>query len=242
MDVIILAAGQGSRLNINIPKCLITISKHTLIERNLILLRSFNKIKKISIVIGNGGVWNNLYKTKITEISLLYDVAIIINHNSLISQSVESLKIGLNTFTFVNNDLLVLDADIFFTKKLLLYFLQATSSSILISNSFRTGSKVFFSRKKNKYTLLDISDSNKSKYIYSGFLLISSIDLPVALKVINTKNYIDKLMFVFINDLSKSFKIDCVIHKNNYFSKYNKGLLVNINTNNDLFKVKNNIT
>ena len=91
MHAVILAAGQGTRLNKNLPKCLIEINGVTLVERQVAIFKSVG-IKNITVVIGNGGVWTPEHHKLINNIK---GIIVIINKRSIGTQSPYSLYLGI---------------------------------------------------------------------------------------------------------------------------------------------------
>jgi mannose-1-phosphate guanylyltransferase len=64
MDVIILAGGKGSRMEDDLPKCLVYARKKTILQRQIDYLSKFSQVKKIILALGYkaGKVVDYVYK------------------------------------------------------------------------------------------------------------------------------------------------------------------------------------
>ena len=109
MELVILAAGKGSRIfkSINRNKCLIKIHKQTLIEKIINDAISLKLFKKINVVTG-------YRKNKIIEKLKNYKVNFIFNKDFIKKEMLHSLKLGIKN---CKNDTLVTYSDIIFSKR-----------------------------------------------------------------------------------------------------------------------------
>jgi choline kinase len=79
MDVVILAAGYGTRLNNNLPKGLIKINDESIVESNIKRIHDVTKINKIIVVTNR--IFENSYKLFLEKLE--------IKHETIINESVE---------------------------------------------------------------------------------------------------------------------------------------------------------
>ena len=109
MELVILAAGKGSRIfkSINRNKCLIKIHKQTLIEKIINDAISLKLFKKINVVTG-------YRKNKIIEKIKNYKENYIFNKDFNKKEMLHSLKLGIKN---CKNDTLVTYSDIIFSKR-----------------------------------------------------------------------------------------------------------------------------
>lgn len=234
MNAMILAAGQGSRLNISTPKCFLVFNNETLIERTLKILEKNSHINDIRIVIGYGGVWTEKYRTKIMDIARKYNSSVLINKHSMESQSIESMKVGLDSFS-VLGDTLVIDGDLVFEEKIINEITRQNVSSLVVSESSNKGSKVKFKLRNNDtYVLEKISESIKSKYVYNGIMMINKLDMKIFDELIQKKDYKNSIMAQILDDFSNLITIKCILVTSKGANCCLNSHIININTKKDL--------
>lgn len=234
MNAIILAAGQGSRLNISKPKCLLVFNDETLIERTLKILKNNPGINDIRIVIGYGGVWTEKYRAEIMIIARKYNSCVVINKQSMESQSIESMRVGIESFS-VLGDTLVIDGDLVFEEKIINEISKQNVSSLVVSESSNKGSKVKFKLRNNEtYVLEKIAESIKSKYVYNGIMMINKLDMKIFNDLIQKKDYKNIIMAQILDDLSNLITIICILVTSKDSNYCLNSHIININTKKDL--------
>jgi len=146
MIAIILAAGRGTRLgNItkNIPKCLLKIGEKTLLDYQIDSL-IHEGIKEIFLVVG--------YKRKEIEEHLKnkysqIDIKIIKNVLFYKTDNAYSLALALNQIQNLSKEVIILDGDILFDRRLLELLNKSKHQNILIVDNIKKieeeDSKVF---------------------------------------------------------------------------------------------------
>ena len=119
MRAIILAAGLGIRmspLTNTVPKCLLDIGGKSVIERQIEILHSVG-VRKIILVLGyRADMVRKITKRKCTHV---------INQNYKTTNSIESLWLARN---FLRDDLLIINGDVIFEKKLIYDLIQNPSN------------------------------------------------------------------------------------------------------------------
>lgn len=91
MRAIILAAGQGTRLESAVPQCFIKVKEKTILERQIDILSQLG-ITDITVVISDGGVWSTGNQAKVNE---LHGINTVINKKSMETQSPYSTLLGM---------------------------------------------------------------------------------------------------------------------------------------------------
>mgnify|MGYP001231508524 CR=1 FL=1 len=128
MKAIIMAAGVGKRLqalNINKPKCLITVGSTTLIRRSVNLL--VNKgISDITVIVG--------YKADLIRNELKNDVAYFENPHFLTTNSIMSLWYAKD---LLEDNVLLLNGDIYYEHGILDYAINQTNPVVMLADSTR---------------------------------------------------------------------------------------------------------
>jgi L-glutamine-phosphate cytidylyltransferase len=178
MKVIILAAGVGKRMSKvtnKIPKCLIKIGEKTLIERYLESL-SLSDVKDIVFVIGH-------FKEKIKEA--------VKNNNSNFNirdrENEQYTKGSILSLWYARNelddDMLIMDADVLFHKKLLAKLVESKNKNcFLLDKNFQdSGEEMKLFVRGNK--VIGISKHNSYDCDFSGegigFFKLSANDCHV---------------------------------------------------------------
>lgn len=102
MKAIICAAGMGTRLGLNIPKCLVKISNKSLLLRQIDALKDF----EITIIVGYKSelILEEIKNNNIKNINIIY--------NNNFEDSNTTYSISLAPF---NEDCLILDSDLIFS-------------------------------------------------------------------------------------------------------------------------------
>ena len=134
MKALILAAGIGKRLKSNIPKILLKINNKTLLERHYENLLNYG-IKEIGIVVGYK---SNLIKKFISKIDKEKVIKIFNNSNYKMG-SIVSL-ICASKFFNKNNDLILMDGDVLYDKKILKKLIKSKKRNcLLLDRNFEEG-------------------------------------------------------------------------------------------------------
>jgi choline kinase len=168
ITVVISAAGIGSRMGLNKPKCLIEIGGKKVIHHQI---EALTQVEEIVVVVG--------YKSREvidTVFDLRKDAVICINHNYLSTGTAASLRLGAQV---ANERVLSLDGDLLVRQKDLTRFLNLQSNQIgvVVSNS-ETPVGVEIDEQLNLVTNLDFG--LKARYEWSGLV---NIDRKAALKL-----------------------------------------------------------
>ena len=212
MHAVILAAGQGTRLNKNLPKCLIEINGVTLVERQVAIFKSVG-IKNITVVIGNGGVWTPEHHKLINNIK---GIIVIINKRSIGTQSPYSLYLGIKD---INDSIIVIDGDIVLEESTIRALSEIEDKSILLAkwNEDGTGSKVIFEENKKKsYILTQMSDQIISEYVYAGVIRIDNKIINLLREILGKGKFDDEQLEMPISELLNHTRIECIKLLSNY--------------------------
>ena len=208
MIAIILAAGQGIRLGYDIPKTMVEVEGVPLIRRQINILKRLN-INKIFIVIGQGKVWKEENQGKLLDMVKPDEVEVIINQDSLTTQSPASLRLALRN---IDEDCVIIDGDLAFGPGIIETISDSEQNTILISENIdKKGSKVIVrSEPREGYLLHSIGETLESDYVYSGIMRIQKNDLSTFRDSLNTKKYDEEILAIFLGDICKKVSIYCV--------------------------------
>ena len=226
MNGIILAAGKGSRIfkNINKNKCLIEVSKKSLIAR-IIDIFKFCKFNKIFILTG-------FNKKKIEKQIRKRKVKFIHNYKYYKTEMLETLILGLKN---CNNDTIISYSDIIYDKKIILKLYNYKNRNKNIYNDAET---LIYN---NKNFLTEIGKKIKVirdiKAQFMGIILIPKEKIKIVLKEFknlkNKKIHLTKFLNILIKKkiLIKCLKMnhhwyefDDYEDVKNYIKKYNKNV------------------
>jgi len=128
MKAIIMAAGVGRRLhalNMNKPKCLITVGSTTLIRRSVDLLVS-KGISDITVIVG--------FKSDLIRNELKNDVTYFENPDFQTTNSIKSLWYARQ---LLENDVLLLNGDLYYEPSILDYAINQTNAVVMLADSTR---------------------------------------------------------------------------------------------------------
>jgi len=245
MNGIILAAGKGSRIfkNINKNKCLIEVSKKSLIAR-IIDIFKYCKFNKIFILTG-------FNKKKIEKQIRKRKVKFIHNYRYYKTEMLETLILGLKN---CNNDTIISYSDIIYDKKIILklYNYKNRNKNILLpvltnwkeiwkiknKNIYNDAETLIYN---NKNFLIEIGKKIKVirdiKAQFMGIILIPKEKIKIVLKEFknlkNKKIHLTKFLNILIK---KKILIKCLKMNHhwyefddyedikNYIKKYNKNV------------------
>ena len=226
MELIILAAGRGKRINTHIKKnkCLLKINNQTLIEKIIKDFSSVIKLKKITVVVG----YNH---EKIKSNLINYNINFIYNKDYKTKEMLYSLYLGLLRS---KENVIVSYSDIYFSKSIIKKLKKYSSNKIILpinsnwKSVWRKRGKNFFedceSLKYDKNLLLkEIGNKIKSTSNVMGQYM-GIIYFPKKIKKEIIKNYKKKLsnkkihITRFLNELiKKKFKIKCLPCRSEWF-------------------------
>lgn len=221
MQLIVLAAGRGSRLPEKFrfnPKCLCQVNGKTIFEHNL---NFFKKFKKKIII---GGYKNNLLK----KFSKKYSFKLIKNKNFKSTNMVESLFIASN---YVKDDVVICYGDIIFDSSLFNQLKKKDNLIPLNINWFDFWKKRM-SRKKIMFDAEDVKISNgrlisignrinnkMPKYQFMGVLKMKKNSFYILrrfYKSINNKK-IDMTTFIDKSIQEKKINFKIIKYKRSWF-------------------------
>lgn len=106
MDVVILAAGYGTRLNTNnnFPKGLIKIKDESIVERNIKNINNVSEINKIIVVTNR--IFKNAYNSLLKKLEIKYEIIIneYVERGNGYSLFLAEKRISTNTFIMIMSD------------------------------------------------------------------------------------------------------------------------------------------
>ena len=207
MRAIILAAGQGTRLQSDIPKCFIEVKGKTILERQVESLKNIG-ISDIAVVVGEGRVWTKENQDKVGKIK---DVHMLINERSMETQSPYSMNLGMGEN--ISESILAIDGDIILEERVLRFIAEVKNKSVILvkRNVDGSGSKVIIGEDKKKgYYLSNIGEQLISDYVYAGVLRLDSNHFNQFKELIkdgrHDKNYLSEPLA----EMTKYARIECV--------------------------------
>jgi len=222
MKAIILAAGLGSRLNLQIPKalCKITADKKLLDFQTQSIAKRIGK-KNIIVVVG--------YKKK-EIINGYVDLSFVHNEYYLTTNTAKSLLLGLYQ---VDDDVLYVAGDLFFEDKILDFVLESEISCCVVKRKNCIDEEVRYSIDKNQLLKkLGKSDVENYEGEALGIYMIKKHDLNLLKKELECVD--DNTFFhSALNNLisSRMMKIRPVYADNMY--------CIEIDNQNDLKRLRN---
>lgn len=158
---VICAAGMGTRLGMNIPKCLVKVGDKTIMQHQLELL---DDVKDIRIVVG-------FMEEKVIDhvLSIRKDITFVRNINYQTTTNAYSLSLGAD---YLNADYLMLDGDLLIQKQEYNNFKNAiVPDNLLIGiTPSKTEEAVFVNIHNNN--CIEFNRNNLSEYEWSGIAYI----------------------------------------------------------------------
>ena len=127
MKVIILAAGMGTRLGLDMPKSLIDIGGKTILQHQLKNLNAITDINNITLVLG--------YKSELIRAEYP-DLSYVLNPDFKTTNTSKSLHIGIEN---VDDDILFMNGDVVFDPKLLLPLIKNIPNNLVFVNNAEVG-------------------------------------------------------------------------------------------------------
>lgn len=179
MKAVILAAGRGSRLATitkSIPKCLIEVQGHTLLERTITALLA-NGCTDITITTG---YLNQMIQTYINKSSFSKTANISYIYNSRFSLSNYIYSMWLAKENFISDDIILLHGDLIFDSSLLFRILNQSKSVVLVNKCVTDSEKDFKARiENNKVIEIGVSVTGKNCYLSMPFYRLLNRDLTL---------------------------------------------------------------
>lgn len=204
MKFLILAAGIGKRLmplTKNIPKCLLKINQKLIIEYILEAIDPNNKFDKFIVIGKEGNCWND----KTYKLLKLYPVQIIYNSRNIQLDNTYSLLLGLKIIG--KEDVIIVDGDIIFQRKIFLKLLNSRYENALLSRPVKNinerGGRIKVGISSR---IIEIGESISAKpqlYMYSGIAKIGrELNSYLQKNLIKHKKIVDAM-----NEACKLFDI-----------------------------------
>jgi len=162
MKALILAAGMGKRLKVNVPKILLKIGNKSLLERHVENLLNLG-IKNIGIVIGYK---SNQLRNFIKKIDRKKNIKIFKNSSYKLG-SIVSL-VSASNFFYIKGNLILMDGDVLYDKKILKkLFNSKKKNCLIIDKKFEKGQEpVKVCIKNNK--IIDFGKIVNQDFDYQG--------------------------------------------------------------------------
>jgi choline kinase len=123
LDALILAAGQGSRLDVGVPKCLVEIGGRSLLDHQLDAIERVGA-DRVTLVVG--------YEHEQIEDAAKGRTQVVLNERYAETNSLYSFWLARNA---VEGDLLVLNSDVLFAPEMLCDLAAVTGSTIAFDSS-----------------------------------------------------------------------------------------------------------
>jgi len=195
MNIIILAAGMGTRLNKNKPKCLTTLSNgETILQRQINALLGYVDKKDITIVVGYK---KNMIQKKYSDYSFIF------NSNYENTNTAKSLLYALDSKQ-LDSDFIWLNGDVVFDPEILKPIFELKKSSMLVNTNSVGAEEV-------KYNVNDDGTINKvSKNIHDGLGEAVGINKISSFHVKQFKHQLEKCG----NNDYFEYAIELLINKN----------------------------
>ena len=172
-NVIISCAGLGSRLGLNIPKCLVEVGNKKIIERQLELLTD---VPNIRVVVG--------FK-EMEVINFIKNIRkdVVFVRNPDFAKTSNSYSIYLATKD-LNEPHIIIDGDLIIEKNSFLSFIKQCKNENLIGVTRAKTEDAVFVDLDNNFNIKKFSRENKNKYEWCGVAYLNNIKMP------NNQNYV----------------------------------------------------
>ena len=156
MKIIILAAGQGTRLGPlgeKIPKCLLPLNGSSLLEHSIEILKKLN-LNDITVITG-------FMSEKVQE--KCNTVKLVINSDYATSQPPYSARLGIMNNNFLEDDYLILDGDLVFDSSVI--------ENLIIKEQERKRNEF-----KSKSILAGLREQIEEKYLKDLAAVVAKIE------------------------------------------------------------------
>lgn len=217
MQVIILAAGMGTRLNKDVPKSLTTLNNgESILERQISSLLEYVDKDSITIVVG--------YKKNIIQ-EKYSDYSFVANDKYKYTNTAKSLLCALNTKN-INSDIIWLNGDVVFDPQILKDIFDSNTSSMLVNCESVGEEEVKYSIKKDGSIDQVSKDIKNGLGEAVGINKIISADIKefkIQLEQCENDDYFERAIELLVNKDIKVYPINI----SNYFC-------CEIDTQNDL--------
>jgi choline kinase len=201
MKVIILAAGQGTRLGQlgeKIPKCLLPLNGSTLLEQSIQTLKKLN-LTDITVIIG--------YMAEKIQI-VCHEVKTVINSEYSTSQPPYSARLGIISNGFLEDDYLIIDGDLIFDSSIIENLINNyVNKSVLVTYTALTpleaGSRIEEDNNKIKSIGRYISPTFPFQ-IHAGITRITKNDSKQYIELITSNKFKKMEMHVLLNEFCRN--------------------------------------
>lgn len=162
---VICAAGMGTRLGLNMPKCLVEINQKKIIEYQLELLED---IENVIIVVG-------FMEDRVIEEVTKYRKNVIFVRNPKYHETTNAYSLYLGTY-FLREAYLMLDGDLIVEKSSFNEFIQAYkyNQSLIGLVESSTEEAVFTEIDEEKHQIISFSRKPISNYEWSGLAIFNN--------------------------------------------------------------------
>ncbi|HSQ97625.1 MAG TPA: NTP transferase domain-containing protein [Rickettsiales bacterium] len=204
---IISCAGLGSRLGLNIPKCLVDIGGKKMLERQLNLLKN---IKDIRIVVG----FKEMEVINFAK-SIRKDITFVRNPNYATTSNSYSIYLATNN---LKEPHIIIDGDLIIEKSTFNNFLKQCGNKNLVGVTKTKTEDAVFVKTDNNLIIESFSRTEKDKYEWCGIAYLYDIKIPKDQGYV-FKELEKKLPLQAIN--IQCFEVDTPIDLNNAIKSIN---------------------
>lgn len=170
INVVISAAGMGTRLGLDIPKCLISINGETLLARQL---KQTARCAHVYVVVG-------FKERDVIEEAFKYRKDVIIVRNPMYATTSNAYSLSLGS-RFCKS-FLALDGDVWFPYKtmyeMLEYISENPGETVLFATPAKSQDTVFMNLNDSEDTCLSFSRTEETKHEWSGCGYYNNISIP----------------------------------------------------------------
>lgn len=208
MQVVICAAGIGSRLGLGIPKCLAEVRGKSLISRTMDILSQSND--KITLVSG-------FCHEQVVQAVKGYELTVIQNVSFATTSVVDSVRLGLGS----SEEVIVLDGDVLFTIEDYRRLRSAPNPVICVTPNISDHHPVLVETTDKQVVQFDVSVARYEwaglckvpsyyfngdyKYIFEAleqhlplpYLVVDSIEIDTPIDLLEAEKWIDKRSMSF---------------------------------------------
>lgn len=164
---VICAAGMGTRLGLNIPKCLVEVNNKKIIEYQLDLLKD---VENIRIVVG-------FMEENVIDFvkSIRKDIIFVRNSNYRNTSNSHSLALGA---TGLSEPYLFLDGDVIVNPQDFKKFMESASDKTVVGLTKPKTEEAVFAH-INDEKIVSFSLNEKSNYEWAGIAIMNNLDIDV---------------------------------------------------------------